>query len=290
MPWSDRIGRRFKLRDLHILLAVVQSGSMGKAAAQLAMSQPVVSKAVSDMEHALGVRLLDRSRRGVELTIYGRAVIKRGAAVFDELRECVKEIEFLADPTAGEINVGGNEALIAGPLSAIFDQLRRRHPGITVHTTNLAVPAQQYRELRERRVDLILGRIPSPIDDDVESEIWFQNRLYVVAGLQSRWCRRRKINLAELTNERWALPPPDSLVGALVADALLATGPYLAIVSDTILRFGSNLPPLEVLPVTLPIPPWPVGIMTLKNRTLSPLAKLFIECAREVVKALAKEK
>ena len=95
MPWSDRIGRRFKLRDLHILLAVVQSGSMGKAAGQLAMSQPVVSKAVSDMEHALGVRLLDRSRRGVELTTYGRAVIKRGVAVFDELRECVKEIEFL---------------------------------------------------------------------------------------------------------------------------------------------------------------------------------------------------
>ena len=105
MPWSDRIGRRFKLRDLHILLAVVQSGSMGKAAGQLAMSQPVVSKAVSDMEHALGVRLLDRSRRGVELTTYGRAVIKRGAAVFDELRECVKEIEFLTDPTAGEIEI-----------------------------------------------------------------------------------------------------------------------------------------------------------------------------------------
>jgi DNA-binding transcriptional LysR family regulator len=313
MPWSDRIGRRFKLRDLHILLAVVQSGSMGKAAAQLAMSQPVISKAVSDMEHALGVRLLDRSRRGVELTTYGKAVIKRGAAVFDELRECVKEIEFLADPSTGEINIGGNEAFIAGPLSAIFDQLRRRFPGITVHTTNLAVPAQQYRELRERKVDLILGRIPSPIEDDVESEIWFQNRLYVVAGLQSRWCRRRKIKLAELANEPWALPPPDSLVGALVANtfrtsgiefphrgvatgsihllnALLAKGPYLAIFSDTVLRFGSNLPPLKVLPVTLPIPPWPVGIMTLKNRTLSPLVKLFIECAREVVKPLAVEK
>jgi DNA-binding transcriptional LysR family regulator len=174
------------------------------------------------------------------------------------------------------------------------------------------VPAQQYRELRERRVDLILGRIPSPIDDDVESEIWFQNRLHVVAGLQSRWCRRRKIKLAELANEPWVLPQPDSLVGALVADAfrtsgiefprrgvatgsihllsaLLAKGPYLAIFSDTVLRFGSNLPPLKVLPVTLPIPPLPVGIMTLKNRMLSPVTKLFIECAREVVKPLAKQ-
>ena len=133
MPWSDRIGRRFKLRDLHILLAVVQSGSMGKAAGQLAMSQPVVSKAVSDMEHALGVRLLDRSRRGVELTTYGRAVIKRGAAVFDELRECVKEIEFLTDPTAGEINIGGNESFIAGPpppFSTNFGAAFRESPFI----------------------------------------------------------------------------------------------------------------------------------------------------------------
>ena len=310
MAWSDRIGRRFKLRDLHILLAVVQSGSMGKAAAQLSTSQPVISKAVSDMEHALGVRLLDRSRRGVELTTYGSAVIKRGAAVFDELRECVKEIEFLADPTAGEIKIGGNEAFIAGPLAAVFDQLRRRYPGITVHTTNLAVPAQQYRELRERKVDLILGRIPSPIERDVEIEIWFQNRLHVVAGLQSRWSRRRKMKLADLTHEPWGLPPPDSLFGSLVANAfrasgiepprrgvatgsihllnaLLATGPYLAVVSDTILRLSPNLPPLKVLPVTLPVPPWPVGIMTLKNRTHSPVTKLFIECAREVVKPLA---
>jgi len=313
MAWSDRIGRRFKLRDLHILLAVAQSGSMGRAAAQLSTSQPVISKAVSDMEHALGVKLLDRSRRGVELTTYGSAVIKRGAAVFDELKECVKEIEFLADPTTGEIKIGGNEAFIAGPLSSIFDRLRRSHPGLTVHTTSLAVPAQQYRELRERKVDLILGRIPSPIEGDIQTEIWFQNRLHVVAGLQSRWCHRRKIKLAELANEPWALPPPDSLVGALVADAfcksgfefprrgiatgsihllnaLLAKGPYLAIFSDTILRFSPNLPPLKVLPVALPIPPLPVGIMTLKNRTLSPVAKLFIECAREVVKPLAKAK
>jgi DNA-binding transcriptional LysR family regulator len=310
MPWSDRIGRRFKLRDLHILLAVAQSGSMGKAANQLSMSQPVVSKAVADMEHALGVKLLDRSRRGVELTTFGRAVIRRGAAVFNELKECVKEIEFLADPTAGEINIGGNEAFIAGPLAIIFDQLRRRYPGITVHTTNLAVPAQQYRELRERNVDLIIGRIPSPIDDDVETETWFQNRLYVVAGLQSRLGRRRKIALAELANEPWALPPPASLVGTLIADAfrtsgvefprrgiatgsihllnaLLAKGPYLAVFSDTILRFSPNLPPLKVLPLMLPIPPLPVGIMTLKNRTLSPVAQLFIDCAREILKPLA---
>jgi Bacterial regulatory helix-turn-helix protein, lysR family len=71
MRWADRIGRRLKLRDLHVLFAVAQWGSMAKAAQHLAVSQPVVSAAIADLERAVGVRLLDRSRRGVEPTIYG---------------------------------------------------------------------------------------------------------------------------------------------------------------------------------------------------------------------------
>src|SRR6266568_700708 len=100
VQWNERIGRRLKLRDLHIFLAVVQRGSMAKAATELAISQPAVSKAIADMEYALGLRLLDRTRQGIEPTMYGRALIRRGLAVFDELRQGVKELEFLADPTA----------------------------------------------------------------------------------------------------------------------------------------------------------------------------------------------
>src|SRR6202043_327305 len=103
MQWHDRIGRRLKLRDLHILLAVVQRGSMAKAAAELAVSQPAVSKAIADMEHTLGLRLLDRSRNGIEPTAYGRALVKRGLTIFDELKQGVEELEFLADPSVGSL-------------------------------------------------------------------------------------------------------------------------------------------------------------------------------------------
>src|SRR2546421_5541519 len=120
MQWSDRIGRRLKLRDLHIFLAVVQRGSMVKAASELAMSQPAVSKAIADMEHTLGLRLLDRTPRGVEATTYGRAIHKRGLAVFDELRQGVQELEFLADPAAGELRIGSAEGMAAGLLPAIM--------------------------------------------------------------------------------------------------------------------------------------------------------------------------
>ena len=106
MPWSDRIGRRVKLRDLHVLLAVAEMRSMAKAAERLAISQPVVSRTIADLEHALGVRLLDRTSRGVEPTAYGRSFIHCGRAVFDEMRRGVQDIEFLADPTAGEVRIG----------------------------------------------------------------------------------------------------------------------------------------------------------------------------------------
>src|SRR5215472_1110458 len=106
-PWNDRLRRRIKLRDVDILLAVIQSGSMGKAAAALNMSQPAVSKSIACLEHTLGVRLLDRSRQGVEPTAYGRALIKRGAAMFDELRQGVADIASLGDPTVGEVRMGG---------------------------------------------------------------------------------------------------------------------------------------------------------------------------------------
>src|SRR4051812_18060516 len=119
MDWGERIGRRLKLRDLHILLAVVQCGSMTKAAKHLSVSNPVISKAVADLEQTLAVRLLDRSPQGVEPTIYGRALLDRSLISFDELRQAVKQVEFLADPTAGDLRVGATIALATSFLPAV---------------------------------------------------------------------------------------------------------------------------------------------------------------------------
>src|SRR5258708_14688199 len=107
--WNARVRRRLRLRDVDILMAVIQTGSMGKAAGALNMSQPAVSKAIAYLEHTLGVRLLDRSRQCVEPTPYGRALIKRGVAVFDELRQGVQDIASLTAPTLCEIPMGGGE-------------------------------------------------------------------------------------------------------------------------------------------------------------------------------------
>src|SRR6185295_4652422 len=93
--WDSRIGRRVRLRDLHVLFAVVQHGSMAKAGSHLGVSQSAVSQAIAALEDALQVPLLDRTTRGVEPTMYGAALVRRGQAAFDELRLGVKDIEFL---------------------------------------------------------------------------------------------------------------------------------------------------------------------------------------------------
>ena len=105
MPWDERTARRLKLRDLNIFKTVTRFGSMGKAATQLAISPPAISKAITDLEGVLGVRLLDRSRQGVEATQYGNALLKWSAAVFDDLMHGVEEIDSLADPSKGTVRV-----------------------------------------------------------------------------------------------------------------------------------------------------------------------------------------
>ena len=207
MDWSDRIGRRIKLRDLHILQAVAQHGSMAKAARQLAVSQPVISKAIADLEREVGKPLLDRDRHGAEPTIYGAALLKHGLAVFDELKQSVKEIEYLSDPAIGELRIATPNVLAAGFVAAVIKSLHRRHPKLAIHATLPVAVEALYRELRERRVDLVIDRIPNPfVEEDLKAEILFKETTVIVAGRRNPLTRRRSLTLADLVHKPWVFP------------------------------------------------------------------------------------
>jgi DNA-binding transcriptional LysR family regulator len=307
---TDRTARRISLRDLRILTAVARSGSMGKAAVELAISQPVVSKAISDLEHALGLRLFDRSPYGVEPTIYGQALLKCGTVVFDDLRQGVKELEFLADPGAGELRIGCTEPLAAGFVPTVIDRLSRQYPRVVFHVVPADSITLRNRELRQRNIELAVALTPQPnAEDSIEVENLFDDRFVVLAGAQSTWARRRRILLSDLIQEAWVLPPAGTInIAAAFHNSglepprahvlsfsiplhfhLLATGRFITMLPVSMLRLAKHLP-LKPLPVELPKIPRLVGIITLRNRMLSPLAHLFIETAREVAKPLAKDR
>ena len=129
----------------------------GQGGALLNTTQPTISRSIAELEHALGVRLLDRNRQGVEPTEYGRALLDGGVAVFDDLRQAVKNIEFLADPTAGEVRIGCTPFLAASFVSAVVDRLSRRYPRIVFHLVT-GYAETLHRELSERNVDLLITR------------------------------------------------------------------------------------------------------------------------------------
>ena len=302
-----------KLQDLHVLMTVVQAGSMGKAAQRLNTTQPNISRSIAELEHTLGVRLLDRHRQGIEPTEYGRALLDCGVAVFDDLRQGVKNIRSLADPTAGEVRIGSTVFLAASFVSALVDRLSRRYPRIIFHLVTGYMESLQ-SELTARNVDLLILRSSGTLADErLNFEFLFDNSYVVVVGAQNQWVRRRRIEIGDLAEELWVLPPPESVVGSIVREAfrasgrgyprvavvtdsphmrisLLATGRFVTVFPASALRFLTRPSELKILPVELPMARRPNGIVTLKDRALSPVAQLFIDYARDVAKPLAKRK
>jgi DNA-binding transcriptional LysR family regulator len=310
MEELERIERRLKLHDVRVLMCVAETGSMSKAAERLGTSQPAVSRAISDLEHVLGVSLLDRSSSGVAPTAYGRALIKRGLAVFDELRQGIKDIEFIADPTAGVLRIGCTDTMADLFVPAVIEKLIRKYPRLSFHVETDTIPSI-FDQLATRSVELVICRKPEKAAETyMVVEDLFQDSLVVAAGPRNRWMRRNSIELAELLNEPWTLPPFDSVGSIFVAQAfrakgldppqavatavsrsmrnrLVATGRFLTMVPDfSVVR--DQYPFMRRLPVKMPDTRAPVSVVTVKNRALSPLALLFLETFRSVVaKSLA---
>jgi DNA-binding transcriptional LysR family regulator len=306
MKWTDRVGRRVKLRDLHIALAVADAGSMTRAAEQLAVSYPVVSKTISDLEHTLGVKLFDRSISGVEPTHYGRALLQSGVAVFDEMRKGLQQIEFIKQPDAGELRIGSSIVVDAGLLPAVIERFSKDFPKAVLHVVPENIATQQYDNLRDRNVELVLGRLPATMNEpDLVTETLFHEPNVVAAGSDSPWARRRNLTLKDLMNEPWVLAQPGSLARSLQDEVfrnggleppsatvqtvslhlymrLIETGRWLGLVPGSALRFGGKEMRIKALPVQTSMPPAPVGIITMKDRTLTPLAERLIACTRKV--------
>ena len=307
--WESRIGRRVTLRDLHVLSTVVRWGSMAKAASHLAMSQSAVSESIAHLEDAIRVRLLDRTPQGIAPTIYAETLLKRGHVIFDELQQAVKDIEFLANPTVGEVRIAIPEFLTEWLLPTAIDKLSRRYPQIVVRVFQPNTMTLEHRELQDRSVDLVVTRVPRSFASDIfDMEALFDDPHFVVAGKGSRWAEASNITLAELENEPWTIPPspvidtllqeifetqglkPPSkrvIAGSVVLRMhLLATGRFLSLFPTSVLRTAAQQWSIKTLPFDLRAKAQPIAILTLKNRTVSAVAQLLIEELREVAKDL----
>ncbi|HEV8110994.1 MAG TPA: LysR family transcriptional regulator [Burkholderiales bacterium] len=304
----QRVGRRLRFRDLEVFSAVVECGSMAKAAVQLGVTQPAVSEIVASLESAFRVRLLDRSPQGVASTIYGQALLKRGLAALDELKQGLRDISFLTDPSGGEVRVGWPESFTE-VLSGMVRAFCLEHPGIALRIDHLPAPASELPELHARKLDIALARsLPEQFGSDLNVEVLFDDPAVIAAGANSRWARKRRIELADLVDAAWVATPRETLTTRLLEQAfrdkglpapklrvmtfsvqlrarLLVEGEFLACLPRSLLLVKVDGVGLRALPIGLPPHTFPVAIVTVKNRTLTPVVELFLERLRAFVKS-----
>jgi DNA-binding transcriptional LysR family regulator len=302
----DRATSRLKLRNLEIFMAVAGAGTMGGAATDLAVSQPVISKAIADLEYALGARLFHRSRRGVELTEHGQSLRVSGIAVFDELKQSVARLEALSDPAAGEVRIGATSPLAGGLVSAAISRMCAQYPRMKFHVVEADRNTLRTRELAARNIDLAVAQILEPISTDEFAVDVLSDDAYIVhVGRNSKWAKRRNVRLADLVNECWVLPPlgqiliplnrafdaeglerPRATVLTLsvqVHNSLLATGKFVTALPRATFGWGAAYLPIKALPIEMPTTAGPIAIVTLRGRPLSAAANLFVGCLRELI-------
>jgi DNA-binding transcriptional LysR family regulator len=310
MKFDDKLGRRVKLREMRILLAAVRWGSLAKAAENLGLSQPAISKAIAGLEDTFGGALLDRSHAGVQPTAQGKILLQRAMNIFDELRLAGEEMAQIADPTRGSVRVACAHAVSAGFLPRVLDALNHAHPGIRYSVLE-AERAQIFRALRAREVDLVVARPPvEEAGSDLAFDALYEEKLYVVAGARHPLAnRRRRLVPAELASQDWILPTADMAVGQLVETffrdmkipvpqavissmsihvtcALLDTGRFVSVLPGSLLAFAPVRDALRVLPANVSETSGPVGVTTVKHRRLTPVAKLFVDHARKIAAQL----
>lgn len=300
----DRISLRLKLKDLHTLRTIAAAGSMAKAARQLALSQPAISKAIAEMEHTLGVPLLERSSRGVHLTEFGAILCARGRVIFDELGEALGEIAHHADPSTGEVRIGTTEPM-AEIIASIVSRLSGQYPRIRYQVT-MNDTGSLMRDLRARAFDVAITRwITAPDQNDLSIDPLFNAALAVMADRGHPLMRKRTLRLTDVMEEAWCLSPPDTFLGRLVGAAfhaeglalppttlttvsiymrlcLLAEGRFLTMLPRTMLLHPAVNTWLRALPVSLAGTVGEIAAITLKGRRINAATRLFIAAGHEV--------
>jgi DNA-binding transcriptional LysR family regulator len=298
---EERVRRSLKLRHLQTLGAVARYGSMGKAADHLALSQAAVSKVIAEMERVIGATLLERNSRGAEPTAAGRILLERCKVVFDEIDEALREIVALSAPDSGVVRVG-----TPGPMSAFLSRtitsVVSRYRGIR-HEVAISDTHTLLGLLRERRLDVVVTRLDTDgVDKDFSARALFKDQMAVMCSRDHALARRRRLEFADLTSERWTLSPADTILDVVAREAfeakglslpvaavvtpsiymrlsLLQTGFFLTFLPESTARLPMHRDWLKVLPVELPRTRGVIAAITLKRRKPSRATNIFCDAA-----------
>jgi DNA-binding transcriptional LysR family regulator len=304
---------RLKMRQVLLLVALDEQRNMHRAAASLRMTQPAATRLLGGLERMLGLRLFERGPRGLAPNAYGESLIRHARAMLSTLEHAREEMNSLAEGASGRIAVGA--LLVAAPVLVplALARFKQRHPNHTVlvqeGSATALLPA-----LRRGELDLVVGRVSSDVPSEgLEFEAFYSEPMQVVARPGHALARRRALRLRDLAGEMWIVPAPDApyrrrldaafrqagvtpphrlveSVSIAVNKMLVQRSDMLGVMPRDVAREYAALGLLRILPVKLPPPSGPVGVITAIGRPLPPAATDLIQALRETARAAARRR
>jgi DNA-binding transcriptional LysR family regulator len=321
-PASAPVGRilpdwylrsRLKMRQVLLLVALDEQRNMHRAAASLRMTQPAATRLLGGLERMLGLRLFERGARGLAPNAYGESLIRHARAMLSTLDHAREEMNSLAEGASGHIALGA--LLVAAPVLVplALARFKQRHPRHTVlvqeGSATALLPA-----LRRGELDLVVGRVSSDVPSEgLEFEAFYSAPMQVVARPAHPLARRRRLALRDLAGEMWIVPaadapyrrrldaafrqagvaPPRRLVESVsvaVNKMLVQKTDMLGVMPRDVAHEYAALGLLRVLPVKLPPPSGPVGVITAVGRPLPPATLDLIQALRDTARAASRRR
>ena len=305
-PVRPFIRSHLKLRQLAFLVRLDDERCLARAAAAMGLAQPAASKLLRQIERSLGVKLFERHARGMEPTGYGEILIRHARLAVSALGLAREEIAALKSGLSGKTAIGA----IVNPgttlVPAAIRVMKQRYPGVLV-SVELDPSRQLVERLLQGHLDLVVARVldPTLADELVYEPLAAEEPHAIIASAKHPLAARKGLQLEDLIEQPWILPPPGSLVrerlialcaqrgwslptNIVEADALPVITSLLqqsemvvALPEEVVLPY-CDAGILSVLIRNLPLGVGAFGLITRRNRPLSPGAQLMLNTLREI--------
>jgi DNA-binding transcriptional LysR family regulator len=310
MTQIDRVLRsNIKLRHLQLLVALDQFRHLGRTAEFLSVSQPAVSRMLTEVEAMLGHVLFDRSARGTVPTASGKSLVRFARSVLADFERTRDEIAAEASGAAGRTRVGAMVVAMPGLLAQAVNELKARSAQATVLIEEGDL-THLLPKLRLGELDLFVGRLePGYAAPDLVTEDLYNEPMVLVVKPNHPLARKRKTTWADVATLPCVLPPPWASLRVKIEQTfyqhdlhppmdVIETASFLALqtfvqqreaagfVAQSVGLHFEQQGQFKVLRLDVPVELPPIGLITVRGRGLTSTSEQLIDCLRHAAKSI----
>ena len=294
---------RLKTRQLLLLVALAEEGNIHRAAQVLNMTQPAASKLLKDLEDALNVQLFERLPRGMRPTWYGETMIRHARVALTSLNQAHEELEAAKSGQFGQVNVGSITAPGLALLPPTVAMVKREQPKLQIALTieNSDVLIEQ---LNQGKLDILVARLFARHDKtELRYEMLNDEPVCAIARPGHALVSNPPSSLADVIEAGWIVPPAGSVLrhrfdlmfqeeglqapsnvvetaSLMFTTKMLQQSNMLSVVATDVARYYADHGMLSILPMAFPCQMDAFGIITRRDRLLSPAGKVMLRALK----------